>query len=132
MSARPQDQIEVLARIEHNLADRPLAGFVVEGYAPYGSTSASLDAALSRATFSGMPVVRTSRGDASGFVAKGRMQHAIAGSDLTSPKARVLLKACLLRFGSLPPARDPGAPTPEERAAVDRALAPYQAVFDTH
>jgi hypothetical protein len=57
---------------------------------------------------------------------------AIAGSNLTATKARLLLMACLLRFGSLPPAMDPTCPTPAELAAVQAKLAEYQAVFDTH
>jgi len=40
--------------------------------------------------------------------------------------------ACLLKFGSLPPAKDPDKPTPDELAAIRKAVAMYQAVFDTH
>ena len=40
--------------------------------------------------------------------------------------------ACLLRFGSLPPAADPDSPTDAELAAIRDALAQYQTVFDTH
>jgi len=40
--------------------------------------------------------------------------------------------ACLMRFGSPPPAADPRAPTEEEAKAVKQALAEYQSVFDTH
>jgi hypothetical protein len=40
--------------------------------------------------------------------------------------------ACLLRFGSLPPAADPLYPTPAELQATRAALATYQAVFDSH
>jgi hypothetical protein len=50
----------------------------------------------------------------------------------TATKARLLLMACLLRFGSLPPAADPLNPTPAELQAVQAKLAEYQAVFDTH
>lgn len=42
------------------------------------------------------------------------------------------IMACLLRFGSLPPATDPTHPTPAELEAVQARLAEYQAVFDTH
>jgi hypothetical protein len=79
-----------------------------------------------------MPVVRVSRGNAEGYVTKERVKLGIAGSNLTATKARILLMACLLRFGSLPPARDPANPTAEEVAAVEAALVPYQQVFDTH
>jgi L-asparaginase len=52
----------------------------------------------------------------------------IAGSNLTSPKARMLLMACVLRFGSLPPAKDPANSTPDELAATRKAVAAYQRV----
>ncbi len=44
----------------------------------------------------------------------------------------MLLMACLLRFGSLPLAKHPEHPTAEEREATRKAVAAYQAVFDTH
>jgi hypothetical protein len=56
----------------------------------------------------------------------------ISGSTLTSTKARLLLMACLMRFGSLPPASDPENPTPEEWDAIRSQVSQYQAVFDTH
>ena len=40
--------------------------------------------------------------------------------------------ACLLKFGSFPPAKDPDNPTDAEVAAVKSAVAKYQAIFDTH
>lgn len=131
-SSSPDNEVELLARIRRNLERHPLAGFVLEGGAPYGHSSASSDAALRRATFSGMPVARVSRGNAEGYVTPARVKLGIAGSNLTATKARLLLMACLLRFGSLPPARDPADPTPEEIAATEAALAPFQHVFDTH
>jgi hypothetical protein len=42
----------------------------------------------------------------------------IGGSNLTATKARLLLMACLMKFGSLPPAADPDDPTSAETAAV--------------
>jgi len=56
----------------------------------------------------------------------------IAGSNLTATKARLLLMACLMRFGCLPPAADPEKPTPKELEAIESKMAQYQAVFDTH
>ena len=56
----------------------------------------------------------------------------MAGSNLTATKARLLLMACLLRFGAFPPARDPASPTQDEIAAIKQKLAEYQTVFDTH
>ena len=55
----------------------------------------------------------------------------IAGSNLTSTKARMLLMACF-KIGSLPPAKDPANPTADELAATRKAVAPYQSVFNTH
>jgi L-asparaginase len=40
--------------------------------------------------------------------------------------------ACLLRFGSLPPAKDPDNPNAEELASTRKAVAAYQSIFDTH
>jgi hypothetical protein len=51
---------------------------------------------------------------------------------LTATKARLLLMACLMRFGSPPPAADPQHPTEEEANAVMQTLSQYQGVFDTH
>jgi hypothetical protein len=126
------EEVDILARIEKNLRDAPLAGFVAEGSAPFGAMSNSVDAALKRATFSGMPVVKVSRGNTSGFVDASRDPLAIAGSNLTATKARLLLMACLMRLGSLPPAVDPNKPTQAETEATKAKLAQYQGVFDTH
>jgi hypothetical protein len=94
--------------------------------------SNAVEAALKRATLSGMPVVKVGRGNAEGVVDPARVSLAIAGSNLTATKARLLLMACLLRFGSLPPAVDPDQPTQAEIEAVQAKLAEYQAVFETH
>jgi hypothetical protein len=42
------------------------------------------------------------------------------------------LRACLLKFGSLPAAKDLDKPTSAELDAIRKAVATYQAVFDTH
>jgi len=127
-----EDEVDILARIEKNLRDAPLAGFVAEGSAPFGAMSNSVDAALKRATFSGMPVVKVGRGNAAGFVDPKRDPLAIAGSNLTATKARLLLMACLMKFGCMPPAVDPAKPTSAESEAAKTKLAQYQEVFDTH
>jgi len=131
-SGDPVLEVDILARIEKNLRDSPLAGFVAEGAAPFGSMSGSVDAALRLATFSGMPVVRVGRGNAEGLLDPKRNPLSIAGSNLTATKARLLLMACLMKLGSLPPAADPANPTPAEIRAVESKLAEYQAIFDTH
>lgn len=125
-------EVDILARIKKNLRDAPLAGFVAEGSAPFGAMSNSVDAALKRATMSGMPVVKVARGNAGGFVDPQRDPLAIAGSNLTATKARLLLMAGLMKFGSLPLAADPANPTTAETEAVKTMLAQYQEVFDTH
>ena len=94
--------------------------------------SNSVDAALKRATFSGMPVVKVGRGNAGGFVDATRDPLAIAGNNLTATKARLLLMACLMKFGCLPPAADPGKPTQAETAATQLKLKQFQEIFDTH
>ena len=40
--------------------------------------------------------------------------------------------ACLMKFGSMPPAADPDHPTEAELAAIRSKVAAYQAVFETH
>jgi L-asparaginase len=126
------EEVDMLARIEKNLRDAALAGLVAEGSAPFGAMSNSVDAALKRATFSGMPVVKVSRGNASGFVDPSRDPLAIAGSNLTATKARLLLMACLMKLGCLPPAADPVKPSEAEITATKAKLKQYQEVFDTH
>jgi len=125
-------QVEIIARIEANLATSALAGFVIEGSSPFGRGDESEMAALMRAVAHGMPVVRTGRGNAEGMTAAAPGEVFIAGSTLTATKARLLLMACLLRFGCLPPAADPEAPTAAEWDAIRGGVAKYQAVFDTH
>ena len=108
-----------------------MAGFVTEGLTPYGTmTSTVRQTLLQRAIYAGLPVVRVGRGSPEGFA--DPHDYFIAGSNLTSTKARMLLMACLLKFGSLPPAKDPDNPTAEELAATRKAVAAYQSVFNTH
>jgi len=131
-SGDASSEVDILARIEKNLRDAPLAGFIAEGSAPFGAMSNSVDAALKRATFSGMPVVKVGRGNAGGFVDPTRDPLAIAGSNLTATKARLLLMACLMKFGCLPPAADAAKPTAAETEATQAKLKEYQEIFDTH
>jgi hypothetical protein len=131
-SGNAGQEVDILARIEKNLRDAPLAGFIAEGSAPFGAMSNSVDAALKRATFSGMPVIKVGRGNAGGFVDPTRDPLAIAGSNLTATKARLLLMACLMKSGCLPPAIDPANPTAAEAEATKAKLKEYQEIFDTH
>ena len=109
-----------------------MGGFVSEGLTPYAAmTSAVRQAVLQRAIYAGLPVVRVGRGSPEGFA--DPHDYFIAGSNLTSTKARMLLMACLLKLGSLPPAKDPGESlTAEELASTRKAVAAYQAIFNTH
>lgn len=131
-SATPDSEIELLSRIDQNLKENPLAGIVVEGSAPSGLVAQTAAAALRRAIFLGMPVVYTGRGNTEGFVGTERVKFGIAGSNLTATKARILLMACLMRFGALPPAADADHPTEAETTRTREMLAAYQAVFNTH
>ena len=122
---------DLLASIEHKLGLGLLTGFIIQGMVPYGRTPSQARAKLMlKATYSGIPVARTGRGAPMGFADPDEFQ--IAATNLTATKARMLLMACLLKFGSLPPAKDPDKPTPDELAAIRKAVAMYQAVFDTH
>jgi L-asparaginase len=127
----PDCEGEIRWAIERNLREVPLAGFVIEGLAPYGLMSSNLrEAAIQRAVRYGMPVVRVGRGNNEGFTPPRGLF--IGGGNLTATKARLLLMACLLRFGALPLPADPERPTEAELDAIRRKVAAYQAVFDTH
>jgi L-asparaginase len=119
------------ARVAQKLRTGRLGGFIVEGLTPYGTMTSSVrQDALQKAIYSGLPVVRVGRGSPEGFA--DPHHYFIAGSNLTSTKARMLLMACLLRLGSLPHAKDPNNPTVEELAATRKAGAAYQAIFSSH
>ena len=125
------DGVDLLALISRNLERYPLSGFVLEGHAPFGTiTSATRTRMLKAAVYSGIPVAIVGRGNNEGFTAPQGVF--IGGRNLTATKARLLLMACLMRFGSPPPAADPRDPTEEEAKAVKQALSGYQSVFDTH
>jgi L-asparaginase len=127
----PEREIDMIASIDHKLAMGRLAGFIVEGLVPYGTTpSQARHKLMVRAAFSGLPVTKVGRNAPEGFADPHEFQ--IAASNLTATKARLLLMACLLKFGSFPPAKDPDNPNDAEVAAVKAAVAKYQAIFDTH
>jgi L-asparaginase len=128
----PDQEVQVLGRLERNLAGRPLAGFVAEGSAPFATLNESVELALRTAAFSGFPVVKVGRGNADGITESVYAPFAVAGGNLSATKARLLLMAALLRLGALPPAADPTAPTRAEMAATRAALDAYQEVFDRH
>ena len=127
----PAGQVGILTRVAQVLASGALAGFVGEGSAPFGTLNSSAEAALRVAVFSGVPIVKVGRGGG-GVSEKTYAPFAIAGSNHSAPKARLLLMASLLKLGMLPRAADPAAPTSEEIAATRAALDRYQEIFDSH
>jgi L-asparaginase/Glu-tRNA(Gln) amidotransferase subunit D len=127
----PSLEVDLIASVDHKLAMGKLAGFVVEGLVPYGSTaSQSRHIVMLKAAFSGIPVAKVGRGAPQGFSDPHEFQ--IAATNLTATKARLLLMACIMKFGSYPAAKDPDNPTKAELDAIRKAVAAYQAVFDTH
>jgi len=130
--ADPREEKAIMATIDHNLSRNPLAGFVAEGTAPFGTMTQAQERAIQIAAFSGMPTVRVGRGNAGGLTAPRPSDVVIEGNNLTATKARYLLKASLLKFGALPFAVDPEHPTPQEREHVTAAVSKYQEIFDTH
>ncbi len=129
--ADPEAEVDLVALIGHKLSMRRLGGLVVEGTTPSGNmTSPARMRLILRAAFAGLPVVRVARGSHEGFADPHPV--IIGGSNLTSTKARLLLMACLMKFGGLPIASDPDAPTPSERAKLTKAIQAYQDVFDNH
>ena len=127
----PDDELEIIERTRANLAAGALGGFVAEGMSPYGLMNLAQDEALQIATFSGHPTVVVGRGNTGGM-ASDLGPLVISGDNLTATKARMLLMACLLRFGALPPARDPANPTRDEYRATRATVAELQHIFATH
>lgn len=80
----------------------------------------------------GAVLVKVSRGNPGAMLGEVPENLMIEGSNLNANKARVLLMAALLRYGSPPPAKDPANPSDAEKAAVRAHLAKIQAVFNTH
>jgi L-asparaginase len=127
----PSREIDILAQLNDNLEHAPLAGFVVEGMSPYGDMTSTIRQQLMRkVAHCGMPVARVGRGNNEGFTPV--RDRFIAGRNLTATKARLLLMACLMKLGSLPPAVDPDNPTETELKTIRDKLVAYQAIFDTH
>jgi hypothetical protein len=125
------NEVDLLAMLRDRLARAPLAGFVNEGYSPYGRIQGrARKAILTRAIYSGIPIVLSGRGNTEGFSASSG--PFIGASNLSSTKARLLLMATLMKLGSLPPAKDPDHPTADERAATDQKLAEYRCIFRCH
>jgi hypothetical protein len=134
-SSPPEAPDPVVPRIESAIArclgEAPLCGLVA--VAPTGGHFDRHDALMiDQAALSGFVVVKVSRGTPGTFLEAVDGNLFISGSNLNANKARVLLMACLLRFGCPLPAADPAHPTEAEKAAVRSHLAKIQEVFDTH
>jgi hypothetical protein len=68
-AADPEAEVDLLAMIDRMLKSAPLAGFVVEGFTPYGRPASNArNQLMLRAVHSGLPVVRVGRGNTEGFV----------------------------------------------------------------
>ena len=139
-SADPDLEVDIIARIKRGLDQEADAGpnaprfhgFVLEAAAGTGSALRSQVSAMGVAAYSGMPVARVGRGDPEGPIPTNPNDLTIEGNNLDAIKARVLLRASMLKLGRLPKARDPRNPTPKEREAALAKIAEYQAIFDTH
>ena len=117
--------------LHDRLTRAPLAGFVNEWPSPYGRIQGrARKAILTRAVYSGIPVVLSGRGNTEGFSASSG--PFIGASNLSSTKARLLLMATLMKLGSLPPAKHPDHPTADECAATDEKLGEYRRIFRCH
>jgi L-asparaginase len=124
-------ELDLIYLLDYKLDSGRLCGFITEGQVPYGSmTSQARKKAIEKAIFCGMPVVQVGRGAPEGFADGTSL--VLAGSNLTATKARLLLMASMMRFGALPPAADPENPSAAEKAAIEKVVANYQRVFDTH
>ena len=136
----PDQEVDIMARIhkgqEDQGSDNPLLpklhGFVMEGTSPYAMGSTSQTKALHMAAFSGLPTVRVGRADPGGRVPSDWDDLTIAGSNLDTNKARLLLMAAMLKLGRLPKAQDPRNPSRDERAAVVGKIKEFQEIFETH
>jgi len=131
-SATSKPAGDILTMVDANLDSSPLAGFVAEGESPYGNMTTEQTKALEVAVYSGMPVVSVGRGNAGGPTAVRPYNVFIEGNNLTPSKARLLLMASMMKFGSLPVAKDPQRPNAAEKKAVQEFVTQYQEIFDTH
>jgi L-asparaginase len=128
----PAAEVEITARLDKDLKEFPLSGFVLEANTPYGNANEPLKQGLDRVALRGIPVVRVARGNAEGFVPPNSRDLTIEGNNLTATKARLLLMASLMKLGALPLPADPDHATRAELDAIRAKLAQYQEIFDTH
>jgi L-asparaginase len=132
LSNKATGAVEVLSRIDKNLQDSELSGFVLEGISPYAGADETTMAALRRAALRGIPTARVGRGNHGGITFTNANDLFVEGNNLTATKARLLLMACLMKYGSLPLPLDAENPTATELDAIRASLSSYQVVFDSH
>ena len=72
------------------------------------------------------------RASSGGFTEESTGNSLIEGGNLTATKARLLLMASMMKFGSLPVPQDPDSPTDDELDAIREAVDQYQEIFHTH
>jgi hypothetical protein len=94
--------------------------------------SSAQERSLELAAASGLPVVKVARGDAHALVRVNPNNLMVDGNNLIASKARLLLTAAIMKYGSLPPAADPMNPTDAEKDAIRKKIALYQEIFNTH
>ena len=117
--------------VAHNIEHHGLAGFILEGIAPNGWATRAVETSMATAVFSGFPVVWCGRGRPEDPVGRTPFPF-VAGSNLSATKARMLLMACLLRYGASPVAKNPSEPSQAEKEATGQYIQTIQHVFDTH
>jgi len=122
----------IMEQVQRKLATEPLAGFVLEGTAPYGSVHESVMEGLRQAAIRGLPVVSVGRASSGGFTEENTANLLIEGGNLTSTKARLLLMASMMKFGSYPVPQNPDNPSEDELDAIRERVDQYQEIFHTH
>ena len=115
----------------HKLRRAPLAGFVLEGLSPYGTTtSRAAHQAMLRAVCSGMPVARVGRGNNEGFTQA--VDPFIGGAQSHLDQGAPAADGLPDEFRQPAARGQPGTADQGGARRDPRKLVAYQAVFDTH
>lgn len=122
-------EFEVMMCTARVLRESGLGGVVGVGNR-HGLFLPAAEQALHRAALMGVPIVKLSSGSEAPSAATGSLF--IRAGDMAPNEARNVLASCLLRYGALPPVRDPAKPTARELTAIRTHLSLYQAIFDAH
>ncbi len=120
-------EFEVLLRIAQLQRAHAASGLVSVGDR-HGMRPCGGEHALSRATLTGVPVVKLApRGE----VAASPDGLFLDGGNLTADQAVAVLRHCLIRHGAPPVAADPAHSTRREIAAIRAHLEPFQTALRT-